>query len=88
MPAPAAAAGAGELRIRFASDTWYEIRDRSGKVVLGGTARAGQDLSGGGTPPYKIVIGNVKGVESLTRNGTPVDLQAANRNNVARLTLP
>ncbi|NUA26220.1 RodZ domain-containing protein [Cupriavidus basilensis] len=88
VPAPAAADGAGELRIRFASDTWYEIRDRSGKVVLGGTARAGQDLSGGGTPPYKIVIGNVKGVESLTRNGAPVDLQAASRNNVARLTLP
>jgi cytoskeleton protein RodZ len=89
-PAPAApaAADAGELRIRFASETWYEIRDRSGKVVLGGTARAGQDLSGGGTPPYKIVIGNVKGVESLTRNGTPVDLQVANRSNVARLTLP
>ncbi|EHP43182.1 helix-hairpin-helix DNA-binding motif-containing protein [Cupriavidus basilensis OR16] len=88
VPVPVAAAGTGELRIRFASDTWYEIRDRSGKVVLGGTARAGQDLSGGGTPPYKIVIGNVKGVESLTRNGTPVDLRAANRNNVARLTLP
>ncbi|WP_454721630.1 MULTISPECIES: helix-turn-helix domain-containing protein [Cupriavidus] len=84
----AAAAGSGELRIRFAADTWYEIRDRSGKVILGGTARAGEDLSGGGTPPYKVVIGNVKGVESLTRNGTPVDLAASNRNNVARLTLP
>jgi len=87
-PAAPAAAGGGELRIRFAAETWYEIRDRSGKVVLGGTARAGEDLSGGGTPPYKVVIGNVKGVESLTRNGTPVDLAASNRNNVARLTLP
>lgn len=85
---PAATPVSGDLRIRFASETWYEIRDRSGKVVLGGTARAGQDLSGGGTPPYKIVIGNVKGVESLTRNGAPVDLKAADRNNVARLTLP
>ncbi|MDF3836205.1 DUF4115 domain-containing protein [Cupriavidus basilensis] len=88
VPAAAPAASTGELHIRFAADTWYEIRDRSGKIVLGGTARAGQDFSGGGTPPYKIVIGNVKGVESLTRNGSPVDLQAANRNNVARLTLP
>jgi hypothetical protein len=34
------------------------------------------------------VIGNVKGVAAMTRNGEPVDLQAANRNNVARLTLP
>jgi cytoskeleton protein RodZ len=87
-PAPAAPAGGGELQIRFAADTWYEIRDNSGKVVMGGTAKAGQTMAGGGTAPYKVVIGNVKGVESLTRNGTPVDLKAANRNNVARLTLP
>ncbi|AGW91087.1 XRE family transcriptional regulator [Ralstonia pickettii DTP0602] len=86
--APAVAAGAGELQIRFASDTWYEIRDKNGKVVLGGTAKAGQSVAGGGTPPYKVVIGNVKGIESMTRNGEPVDLKAANRNNVARLTLP
>ncbi|UIF85038.1 RodZ domain-containing protein [Cupriavidus sp. UYPR2.512] len=86
--APVAAAGAGELQIRFAADTWYEIRDNSGKIVMGGTAKAGQTMAGGGTAPYKVVIGNVKGVESLTRNGTPVDLKAANRNNVARLTLP
>ncbi|MDK3025876.1 DUF4115 domain-containing protein [Cupriavidus taiwanensis] len=89
VPTPAAAASAdGELQIRFAADTWFEIRDNSGKIVLGGTARAGQTMAGGGTPPYRVVIGNVKGVESLTRNGTPVDLKAANRNNVARLTLP
>lgn len=86
--ASAAVAGEGELQIRFAADTWFEIRDQSGKVVLGGTARAGQTMAGGGAAPYKVVIGNVKGVESLTRNGTPVDLKAANRNNVARLTLP
>ncbi|WP_454710910.1 helix-turn-helix domain-containing protein [Cupriavidus nantongensis] len=89
VPTSAAAASAdGELQIRFAADTWFEIRDNSGKIVLGGTARAGQTMAGGGTPPYRVVIGNVKGVESLTRNGTPVDLKAANRNNVARLTLP
>ena len=56
--------------------------------MLGGTAKAGQSVAGGGKAPYKVVIGNVKGVESITRNGAPVDLKAANRNNVARLTLP
>ncbi|UDM51666.1 RodZ domain-containing protein [Cupriavidus sp. MP-37] len=86
--AAAAASAEGELQIRFVADTWFEIRDHSGKVVMGGTAKAGQTMAGGGTAPYKVVIGNVKGVESLTRNGTPVDLKAANRNNVARLTLP
>ncbi|SOZ16925.1 putative transcriptional regulator yfgA; cro/C1-type DNA-binding domain [Cupriavidus taiwanensis] len=86
--ASAAAVGEGELQIRFAADTWFEVRDNSGKVVMGGTARAGQTMAGGGKAPYKVVIGNVKGVESFTRGGTPVDLKAANRNNVARLTLP
>ncbi|MEM5278338.1 RodZ domain-containing protein [Cupriavidus taiwanensis] len=86
--ASAVAVGEGELQIRFASDTWFEIRDNSGKVVMGGTAKAGQAMAGGGTAPYRVVIGNVKGVEAFTRGGTPVDLKAANRNNVARLTLP
>lgn len=81
-------AAAGELRLRFSAETWYEVRDRSGKVVMGGTGKAGDEVAGGGAAPYKVVIGNVKGVEAMTRNGQPVDLQAANRNNVARLTLP
>jgi cytoskeleton protein RodZ len=87
-PAAATDAAQGEVQIKFSADTWYEIRDRSGKVILGGTAKAGQEVSGGGAAPYKVIIGNVKGVESMRRNGTPVDLKAANRNNVARLTLP
>ncbi|QQE05977.1 helix-turn-helix domain-containing protein [Cupriavidus sp. ISTL7] len=87
-PAAAATPAAGELQLRFSAPTWYEVRDASGKVVLGGTAKAGDEVAGGGTAPYKVVIGNVKGVAAMTRNGEPVDLQAANRNNVARLTLP
>ncbi len=87
-PVAAETPAQGELQIKFSSDTWYEIRDRNGKIVLGGTAKAGQEVVGGGTAPYKVIIGNVKGVESMRRNGTPVDLKAVNRNNVARLTLP
>ncbi|UZN48699.1 DUF4115 domain-containing protein [Cupriavidus cauae] len=86
--AATAASASGELQLRFSAPTWYEVRDASGKVVLGGTAKAGDEVAGGGTAPYKVVIGNVKGVAAMTRNGEPVDLQAANRNNVARLTLP
>ncbi len=86
--AATAASASGELQLRFSAPTWYEVRDASGKVVLGGTAKAGDEVAGGGAAPYKVVIGNVKGVAAMTRNGEPVDLQAANRNNVARLTLP
>ncbi|WP_354678753.1 DUF4115 domain-containing protein, partial [Cupriavidus plantarum] len=84
----ASAAAGGDVELRFSADTWYEVRDRNGKVVLGGTAKAGDVVTGGGAAPYKVVIGNVKGVESLRRNGAPVDFKSADRNNVARLTLP
>jgi cytoskeleton protein RodZ len=86
--AAAPAAAGSDVRLRFVGETWYEVRDSNGKVVIGGTAKAGEEVAGSGTPPYKVVIGNVKGVESMTRGGAPVDVQAANRNNVARMTLP
>ncbi len=94
-PAPAqavaaapAASGDGAVKISFAADSWYEVRDRTGKVILGGTAKAGDTVaSSGAGGPYKVILGNVKGVESLAHNGTPVDFKSANRNNVARLTL-
>ncbi|MNT32292.1 Cytoskeleton protein RodZ [compost metagenome] len=86
--ATATTAADGTIQIRFSADTWYEVRDRTGKVILGGTAKAGDTAAGSGAGgPYKLVLGNVKGVESITRNGAPVDFQSANRNNVARLTL-
>lgn len=96
-PAPAASAatatataaqGDGAVQIRFVADSWYEVRDRSGRVILGGTAKAGDAVSGSGAGgPYKVILGNVKGVESVAHNGAPVDFKSANRNNVARLTL-
>lgn len=86
--AAAASADGGAVQIRFSADTWYEVRDRTGKVILGGVAKAGDTAAGSGAGgPYKVTLGNVKGVESLTRNGAPVDFQSANRNNVARLTV-
>jgi len=84
----AAPARESAVQIRFSADSWYEVRDRSGKVILGGTAKAGDAVSGGGAGgPYKVILGNVKGVESLTHNGAAVNLQSVDRNNVARLTL-
>ncbi|GJG95741.1 RodZ domain-containing protein [Cupriavidus pauculus] len=83
-----AAPGEGAVQIRFASDTWYEVRDRSGKAILGGTGKAGDVVAGSGSGgPYKVILGNVKGVESVAHNGAPVNFKSADRNNVARLTL-
>lgn len=86
--AATAAPGEGAVQIRFAADTWYEVRDRSGKIILGGTGKAGDVVAGSGSGgPYKVILGNVKGVESVAHNGAPVNFKSADRNNVARLTL-
>lgn len=83
-----AASGDGAVQIRFAADTWYEVRDRTGKVILGGTGKAGDTVAGSGAGgPYKVILGNVKGVESMALNGAPVNFKSSDRNNVARLTL-
>ncbi|WP_066733824.1 RodZ domain-containing protein [Cupriavidus sp. D384] len=89
-PAAAAPAASGDsaVQIRFVADTWYEVRDRTGKVILGGTAKGGDAVTGSGAGgPYKVILGNVKGVESVAHNGAPVNFKSADRNNVARLTL-
>ena len=88
-PATGASAPAAEqsLVITFRDNSWTEVRDRDGQVLLsrmnpGGTAQA---LSG--TPPLEIVIGNAADVD-VSYKGQPVDLVPYTRQNVARLTLP
>ncbi len=88
--ATATTAADGTIQIRFSADTWYEVRDRTGKIILGGTAHAGETAAGSGAGgPYKLVLGNVKGVESIDAHGAPVDFQSARPETMRRaLTLP
>lgn len=82
----ASATGGSVIELRFAGESWFEIRDASGNVVATGTGSAGQVRSVRGTAPLALVIGNAAQVR-VSHNGQAVDLVPHTRVSVARLTL-
>lgn len=89
VPAPlltADAAADAPLRIRTRADSWVEVVDAKGQVLLSRVLRAGEQAELGGQLPLKLRIGNVAGTE-LNYKGKPVDLLAQARDNVARFEL-
>lgn len=86
-PAAATPAPAPGLSITMRQASWVEVRRADGTVAVSRIIPAGEpyelDVAGA---PYRVVIGNVSGVD-LTWRGAPVDLAPYRRDNVARLTL-
>ena len=82
QPAPGPAAAAGDqvqppvppghvsISLAFATDSWAEVYDGSGKAVLYDLGRAGTQRSIAATAPLSVTIGNAPGV-SLAVNGRP-----------------
>ena len=92
-PAPDAGAAAvrekpGERQVTlvFEDESWVEIRDRDGKVILWQLNLPGTRQVVSGRPPLSFVIGNAHGVR-LTYDDRPVDLAPYTRTDVARMTL-
>lgn len=86
-PADAGASAAGvPLRLRFERESWVEVRDASGKLLLHGTQPAGSARDIAGRKPYSLVIGNVAHVR-LEHDGREIDLGAIARQGVARLKI-
>ncbi len=78
-------AGAGP-RLRFAAsgDSWVQVRDADGKVVMEKMMKAGDVLDQTApSRPLKVVVGNA-GATTLEVDGAALDLQESSRNNVAR----
>ena len=73
------------LSFQFQGESWIEVKDASGLVILTGIYQAGTQ-SVAGRPPFEVVIGNAA-VVSLRDNGQPVDLKPYTRSEVSRLTL-
>lgn len=85
----AAASGAdpaGVLVLRASGESWVEVRDASGQLLLSRTLLAGEAVGLDGAPPLRAVIGNA-GATSVSFRGAAVDLAAATRDNIARLEL-
>ena len=93
-PADAAAAAGGAaatsagapLRLRFERESWVEVRDANGKLLLHGTQPAGSAREVAGRKPFSLVIGNAAHVR-LEHDGREIDLGAIARQGVARLKI-
>jgi cytoskeleton protein RodZ len=89
--APAVAgSGSGAIELKVKEDSWFSVRGKDGKELYSGLVRAGSTQRVEGEAPFKVTVGNVKGVESLSVDDEPVDAKrySSARGNVARLSLP
>lgn len=93
-PPPAAGAAsaaladapAGVLAIRTTADSWVEVQDDAGQILLSRTVRPGEAVGLDGAMPLRVTIGNAAATQ-LTFRGQVVDIAASARENVARLQL-
>ena len=82
-PASSAAASSGVLVLRARSQSWVQVRDAAGTVVLQRNLAAEESVSVGAPAPLSVVIGRADATEVFVR-GKPFDLAAVSRENVAR----
>lgn len=83
---PGANGGGPALRLAFEQQSWVQVRDAAGKVVLEALFPAGSSREISVRPPLTLVIGNAPGVR-LTYGDRAIDLAPHTRVAVARLTL-
>ncbi len=84
---PAEPAPVGDVvAFEVSAESWIEVRNASGDVVLSATLQPGDLRTLEVDPPARIVIGNASGV-TLQWQGQSIDLADHQRGNVARLTL-
>ncbi|ODT75691.1 MAG: hypothetical protein ABS69_10390 [Nitrosomonadales bacterium SCN 54-20] len=68
-PGPAAAG----IHLTFAGESWVQVKDGSGKLLLSKINPPGSEQVLRGKPPYSLMIGN-PGQVKLVYNNSPVDL--------------
>ncbi|OGA20287.1 MAG: hypothetical protein A3H32_03275 [Betaproteobacteria bacterium RIFCSPLOWO2_02_FULL_63_19] len=78
--------GMPRIQFQFQRESWVEIKDRAGKILLSQLNSAGTQKVVEGEPPFSVTIGNAAGVR-VTYKGVPVDLKQHMKSDVARLTL-
>jgi cytoskeleton protein RodZ len=86
MPVKAPAEGGSVLKFRFHGDSWVEIRDAKGRVLLSRLNTAGSEAEVAGRPPFSVIVGNAPEVR-LFYNDHEFDLEPHTRVAVARFTV-
>jgi cytoskeleton protein RodZ len=83
---PQAPGGEGRIRMEFAGESWVEIKDKDGQMLMSQLNPTGSRRVVSGKAPLSLVIGNAANVR-LIYNDKPVDLKPYIQIEVARLTL-
>jgi cytoskeleton protein RodZ len=78
--------GEGRIRLEFGGESWVEIKDGDGKMLMSQLNPTGSRRVVSGRSPLSLVIGNAANVR-LVYNDKPVDLKPYIQIEVARLTL-
>lgn len=81
-----AASGYSSVRLVFDEDSWVDVKDANGKILLSKMNHAGSLVRLSGVAPLSVVIGHASGVH-LFFEGKKVDLAPHTSVEVARLVL-
>ncbi len=81
---PVPATRADSLVLRFERESWVEVRDATGRLLLLGTQPANSTRELSGERPYSMTIGNAHFVR-VEHGGRNVDLGAVTQKGVARV---
>lgn len=82
-----APAGGAVLRLEARGESWAEVTNGTGTVVLQRLMQPGERVEFSAAPPYAVVLGNAREVQ-VTLRGKRFDASALARNNVARFEAP
>lgn len=80
---PAAPAPGSLLSIAATGESWVEVVNGSGDVVIQRMLQAGDVVDFSSSPPYTVVLGRAEAAQ-VTVRGKPFDVTRYARNNVAR----
>lgn len=89
IPAPAAVApvaGQGQVQLQYTADCWTQVTDGTGKVLLSGLKRKGENISVSGKPPLTVRLGFARGAQ-VSYNGQVVNVAPFTSGETARLKL-
>ncbi len=85
-PQAAVEAPKNEILISLSNDSWVDIQDSTGKRLIYDLLRAGKEKRFTGKPPFKVFLGNAKGVR-IEYNGELIDVDKHIRGNLARFKI-
>ena len=80
------APGSATLRFTFSGESWVEVVEGSGKVLISRRYKAGDEEVTSSKGPLSVIIGNAS-VTRMNYNGSDFDLTPHTRISVARFTL-